>query len=149
VELDRVGVLVLVHHDVVPAPPYVSPHLVVLLEQTHRQEEQIVEVDGAAGAQHLFVACVGVGREHVVVVCAGAGRGGLGDLACRGDRLDASRLPVRDATHDAFQVEAVVVDVDLLGRAAQGPELVAAAVDGEPLRQPELLGVEAENTRAE
>src|SRR5690606_17119766 len=66
VELYRVRVLVLVDHEVVPASPEIAADLFVLLQEPDREEEQVVEVDGAGRAQRLLVAGVRMRGEDRV-----------------------------------------------------------------------------------
>jgi hypothetical protein len=154
-ELGRVGVLVLVHQQVVPAPPAGVACLGVVPEEAHRQQQEVVEVADAGRPQRLLVARVHVGGEHLVVVVPGA-------LLRRGDHLGTrllrrhhAALPVRDARQDALRIVALLPvgrrhDAHLLREdPAYGGNLVAGGVDGEVRLDPDRLAMAAEDPGAD
>ena len=63
-KLRAVRVLILVRHDVTVFRAARFQHVGKFREQPQRQQNQIVEIHGVAGAQGRFVACADVFRQR-------------------------------------------------------------------------------------
>ena len=138
-ELAGVGVLVLVHQQVAEARLVLLAQRLLLAQQLDRPGDEIVEVDGALGAQRLLVAREDLGGDQVVVVPLPLGPGH--------DLLLERVLGPRDLPEDAARVEGPVVHLHLAHAALHQRLLVAGVGDGEPLGQPGggvLLGEQPE-----
>ena len=74
--LEVVGVLVLVDQHIAELPLIVGPDLLVLLQQLHGQQDDIVEVQGVGLPQAALVLDVGVGGLLGAVIPRGSGDAG-------------------------------------------------------------------------
>jgi hypothetical protein len=124
----------------------------VVAQHRHGEEEEVVEVHGAGGAERGVVARVHRRREHRVVVRPVPPHDAAGHLVRRGARGDHPVLPVGDLEEDLLGVVRVFPlgrnHVHLLGDDAPHElHLVAGGVDGEVLGEADALAVLAEEAR--
>ena len=138
--LGDVRVLELVHEDVGVAVAVALADLLVVAQQLHRADDDVVEVEGVVLVQELGVALVAA-RRHLFEVAVrlhlvGGGRDQLA-LCLRDDGEDRAR---RVLAH----VEAVL-GADLLHQR----HLVAVVVDREAAGDADRLAVDAEDARAD
>src|SRR5437764_13166248 len=74
IELSRIGVLIFINHHVTELVAAGGEHLSVFAEQLQGEDEQIVEIDGVAGAQRAFVARQNVfGEDFGSFIAEGSG----------------------------------------------------------------------------
>src|SRR5690606_1368391 len=102
--LHGVRVLVLVDHEVVPALPQRLTYALVVAQQPDGEQQQVVEVDGAARTQRLLVTRVGICSQHRIVVRTVAARGLRRDQLHGVAGRQAPCLPVGDLPDDTLQV---------------------------------------------
>ncbi len=130
-ELDRVGVLVFVDHQVAPAAVELGADVFVLFEQLDGEEQQVIEVDGTRLAQRLLVAEVDLG-DLLGVVVVGVGLVGLG--------VHEFVLGVGDGAEHGARRPVGRLQVHRLEHALHGAHLVAGVVDGVVGLEPGQLG---------
>ena len=142
VVLGAVGVLVFVHQHVTETPVPVVAHLLVLAQQLHRQQQQVVEVEGVVGRQGTAVEPVGLR----LLAAAHPLR-----LRFQLLRQPALVLGVADRPAHLLGLEALGVETQLLGHdllhQALGIPLVVdreLARPAQALRVLELVDVEAQ-----
>ncbi len=137
--LRAVRVLVLVHHHVAEARRVPAPHGFRLVEQLDRLEQQVVEVQRVALAQHLRVARVDVG--HLLVA----------DVPACTDRLRALHAVFRlaDAGQRHPGRQQFLVDPQLLEDLLHRRLLIGGVVDDEVPREADGRRLAPEEARAE
>ncbi len=137
--LGAVDVLELVHQQVAHPVAPVLGHLGVLLQQPHRQVDQVVEVGGVVGVQGLLVAGVDPRRAGGLLV-----RGGLQG----GGRGDAVALPARDPRPHLLRGGHPEAP-GLLHQPPHQPGLVLAVEQGEGLAVAQAVDVPAQDAQAQ
>ena len=142
VVLGAVGVLVFVHQHVTETPVPVVAHLLMLAQQLHRQQQQVVEVEGVVGGQGTAVEPVGLR----LLAAAHSLR-----LRFQLIRQPALVLGVADRPAHLLGLEALGIETQLLGHdlfhQALGIPLVVdreLARPAQALRVLELVDVEAQ-----
>ena len=138
-QLQRVGVLELVHQHVTEALGVLVAHLLVLFQQVHRAQDQVVEVQGVAAAQGRLVVL-----EELGVLLLDEGAGLLGRLRRRGVVV----LPAADHRPGGVGRELLGVDVALAHHALEQAHAVVGVEDGEARLDAHRLAVAAQDLQA-
>ena len=138
--LHGVGVLILVDQDVGEPSPVVLEHVGVLVEQTDRVEQQVVEVHGI-GRQHPPLIEV----EDVGNAAVEDGDGRLAEL----DRPLLARLGLADLAEHRARRHLLGVDVELAGDDLDQAARVGIVVDGETalVAEPVAMGPQDPHAR--
>ncbi len=139
-ELEAVGVLVFVDLDEVEALLLAVEYFGVFEEELVREEEEVVEIDGTAGAEvGLIAAIAGRGEVFDIGLCGIGGHGG-------GDPL---RFPRADLIDEIAGLHGLFSDADIAEGGAGGRFLVATVVDDEGSGIAEVGDFGAEDAYAE
>ena len=138
--LRPVGVLVLVHQDLLPASLVARQHVGVLLEQEDGAHQQVVEVHRVVLVQLALVGLVDPGRGLVVVV---------GRLPLGGGDVRQLVLALPDPGQHPRRREALLVQVQAAQHLLDDRHLVRAVVDREGPGQADLLAVAAQDPGAD
>ncbi len=138
-ELNPVRVLVLVHEDVNESRGVGAVDLLVQLEETHGEPDEIVEVHGAAITERLLVGAVDLGHAPI-----DHGERGLLELL----RPHALVLQPRDAGSRGRRSQVPVLGPRPLEQIAQNGALVVRIVDHEVLGVAQKLGVASQDPHA-
>ena len=125
--LAAIGVLILVHHHEFVAPVQALARGVVVAQQAHGFEQQVVEIEGVRFAQARLVAFVNDGQAR------GGGIGGGAGQISSGDLLVA--LGVADARERRAVLHELVVQAELLVDDLEHRDLIVVVVDGEERRE--------------
>ena len=137
--LGHVGVLVLVDQDVAEPALVSREDLGVVLKQREGVQKQVAEIGGVHGLQAFLV--VAIQGQHPATAGVRAFR--VGDLV----RRQAAVLPALDDAEHGAGRQALLVDAVGLDELLDQPELVVLVEDGEIGRQPDGLGVGAQDAR--
>ena len=135
--LRDVGVLILVHQQVLEALLIVGEHVLVPGEEGEVVQQQVAEVDGVHRAQPLLIGGVELGRPPVGVVGAVCAR----HLVDR----EAPVLPALDDDGEGARRPALLVDVLGADELLEQADLVVGVEDGEVWLEPRKLGVAAQD----
>ena len=133
VVLGAVGVLIFIHQHMGETAVPVAAHLLVLLQQLHRHQQQVIEIEGIVGREGLAVAPVHVGGEFSPLPL------GIGlELIGQPPLI----LSVTDRPTGFFRFEALGVKLKLLGHNLLHQALgIGLVVDGELLGPRESFAV--------
>ncbi len=136
--LDRVGVLELVDEQVREAAPVGEAHVLMVAQQAHGAQEQVVEVEGVVLQQQLLVALIGA-LGHFTDVAAG------GEVL----RFDQLVLGPRDQRQHLARGDLLRVEVHLLEALADERELVGVVEDDEVAAKGEPFRLAAQHAGAQ
>ncbi len=120
--LNVIGVLELIHHDVLPPFPIALQRLRRLIEQPHREGQQIVVVERVIELQPLLIEAVDLDHGFVQVC-----------FRPLGQRLRADELILggRDAPQDGGRRQPLLINAELAADAFDERVLLAVIRDGE------------------
>ncbi len=93
-KLRRIGILILVHHDVAESFLVIVQHLGIRLEKLHRLHDQIVKIQRVVLVQHRLILLVGLRDLTRMIIVAGRR---LHFILQRADQFILRR---RDGAHD-------------------------------------------------
>lgn len=139
-ELEAVGVLVLVDLDEVEAFLLSVENFGVFEEELVGEEEEVVEIDGPAGAEVGLVAAIAGGGDVFDVALGGVGGEGGGD---------ALRFPGTDLVDEIAGLHGLFGDANVTEGGAGGGFLITAVVDDEGTGVAEVGDFGAEDADAE
>ena len=137
--LGHVGVLVFIHQDVAEPALVSGEDLGVVLKQREGVQKQVAEIGGVHGLQAVLV--VAIQGQHPATAGVRAFR--VRDPV----RRQAAVLPALDDAEHGAGRQALLVDAVGLDELLDQPELVVLVEDGEIGRQPDGLGVGAQDAR--
>ena len=139
--LDRVGVLIFVHHDVAEAALVIGEDVVVCLQDGQHVQHQIAEIAGVQLLKALLIAgieggalAVGVG---LVLGCIEIGW------------AEAAVLPAVDQPGQLARGPALIVKLGLGDQLLQQAQLIVGVDDGVIVLQPDELGMAAQHLGAD
>jgi hypothetical protein len=138
--LSSIGVLILVGQDVAVAALILLQHVGVQLEQQHRFDQQVVEVEGVRLAQQLLVA-LETARRDFVEGAAGVARELVG--------VHQFVLGARDRGVDGARRVLLLVQAQIAQHALHHALLVVRVVDREIALAPEVHDVAPQEARAD
>ena len=140
--LQIVGVLILVDEHIAEFALIVSTHLLVLLEQTHRVQDDIVKVQRAGLPQAAFILGINLGDLFLAEV---TGTPTLRQILRSQLHLV---LGAGDVTQHRTGRELLVVDIVLLENVLDDPQRVVRIVDGEGGGKAQLFNVSSQDAYA-
>ena len=139
--LRDVGVLILVHQDVLEARLIPAQHLRLLAEQADAFQQQVAEVGGVENLEAILVGGVELFPLAAGKACGLAGRNLL-------DREPAV-LPAVEQAREYAGRPALVVDPFSLQQLLDQADLIVDVEDGEVGLEPDQLGVAAQDLHAD
>ena len=138
--LGEVGILILVHMDVLKALPVAFQHRRMIGEQLQRAHQQIVKIQRIGALEPFFVAVV-----NIVDLLAAEILLALAEPFVRAQQLV---LGVADLALQFPDSQHFIVDVEVLEQLLQHSGLVVLVVNGEGTGIAQLIDIPAEDARA-
>ena len=137
-----VGVLILVDQHILEAPLPVEAHLLLLLQQLYREEDQVVKVHGVGGKHPAHILAVDFADADAADIPALSGTVQIVPGA------DAAVLCPADLAQHGFWREHLVIQIHVLQDAFEQAQAVRRVIDGEAAGEAQPLRVPPQNAHA-
>ena len=140
--LQVVGVLILVDQHILEAPLPVEAHLLLLLQQLYREEDQVVKVHGVGGEHPAHILAVDFADADAADIPALSGTVQIVPGA------DAAVLCPADLAQHGFWREHLVIQIHVLQDAFEQAQAVRRVIDGKAAGKAQPLRVPPQNAHA-